>query len=187
MITEATPLKDGILLRPVVEGDAEAVLAAYERNREHLLPWEPRRAPEFFTLAGQRARIREMVETQRQGQLVPWILVDGDRMIGTMTLSGIVMGPFRNANLGYWVDGEYNGRGIASLAVQTVLHVADEQLGLHRIQAGTLVHNVGSQRVLAKAGFELIGRAPRYLAINGVWQDHLLFQRILHDRPPTAP
>jgi [ribosomal protein S5]-alanine N-acetyltransferase len=50
--------------------------------------------------------------------------------------------------------------------------------GLHRLQAATLVHNVGSQRVLAHNGFTLIGPAPSYLEIAGRWQDHLLFQRV---------
>jgi [ribosomal protein S5]-alanine N-acetyltransferase len=29
----------------------------------------------------------------------------------------------------------------------------------------------------------LFGIAPRYLFIGGCWQDHRLYQRILHDNP----
>jgi ribosomal-protein-alanine N-acetyltransferase len=35
--------------------------------------------------------------------------------------------------------------------------------------------------VLARVGFERIGFAPGYLKIAGQWQDHVLFQRLLHD------
>jgi ribosomal-protein-alanine N-acetyltransferase len=35
--------------------------------------------------------------------------------------------------------------------------------------------------VLTRTGFERIGVAPAYLNIAGRWQDHVLFQRILHD------
>lgn len=97
---------------------------------------------------------------------------------------GITLGAFRSGNLGYWVDAAYNGRGLATGAVELVCQAAGERLGLHRIEAGTLVRNLASQRVLGKAGFELIGTAPRYLHIDGEWRDHLLFQRILNDRPP---
>ncbi len=62
---------------------------------------------------------------------------------------------------------------------------ADGELGLHRLQVGTLVHNMRSQRVLAKSGFEQFGRADRYLHIDGAWQDHLLLHRILNDRHPA--
>ncbi|MFE3287995.1 alanine acetyltransferase, partial [Streptomyces sp. NPDC059233] len=30
------------------------------------------------------------------------------------------------------------------------------------------------------------GLAPGYLNINGVWRDHRLFQRLLHDEPLGA-
>ena len=35
-------------------------------------------------------------------------------------------------------------------------------------------------RVLRRAGFQEIGLAPDYLQIAGSWQDHVLFQLILH-------
>ncbi len=44
------------------------------------------------------------------------------------------------------------------------------------MQAETLLHNTGSQRVLERNGFERIGLAPAYLRIAGSWQDHILFQ-----------
>ena len=53
-------------------------------------------------------------------------------------------------------------------------------LGLHRVEAGTLVHNVASQRVLLRTGFSQYGLAPKFLFIAGDWQDHILFQRILY-------
>jgi ribosomal-protein-alanine N-acetyltransferase len=61
--------------------------------------------------------------------------------------------------------------------VADVIEVAFGELRLHRLQAGTLVDNVASQRVLEKNGFELIGLARRYLQIAGGWRDHLLYQR----------
>lgn len=63
--------------------------------------------------------------------------------------------------------------------------VARDEIGLHRVEAGTLLDNAASQRVLAKAGFTPYGIAPRYLHVNGAWRDHRLFQRLLHDAPPT--
>lgn len=61
------------------------------------------------------------------------------------------------------------------------MNLAFTELGLHRVQAATLLNNAGSQRVLEKNGFERIGVARRYLRIAGKWQDHVLFQRIAED------
>ena len=56
---------------------------------------------------------------------------------------------------------------------------------LHRLEAGTLVDNYASRRVLAKNGFSEIGLAPRYLQIAGRWQDHIFYQRL--NEPPSRP
>lgn len=188
MINDAHPLIDGIVLRPVTVSDAEPLARAYVRNREYLAPWEPVRDEDFFTARRQAMILGLEEESRRAGRSMRWILAaDSGDLVGSMTLSGITLGPFRNASLGYWVDGGLAGRGLATAAVQQVCHIANRELGLHRIQAGTLLDNAGSQRVLIKSGFEPFGVAPRYLYIAGRWQDHRLFQRILNDRAPGEP
>jgi ribosomal-protein-alanine N-acetyltransferase len=182
-VIEAVPHTDGVLLRPATEQDAEALLEATIRNREHLLRWEPRRPAEFYTLAGQTHRLKDVLEQRAAGRAMPWVLADGDAIVGRMTLNNIVRGPWLSADLGYWTDAAYIGRGLATWAVQEVCRMADETLGLHRLAAGTLLDNAASQAVLRKCGFELYGTAQRYLEIDGQWQDHRLFQRILNDRP----
>jgi ribosomal-protein-alanine N-acetyltransferase len=57
------------------------------------------------------------------------------------------------------------------------------ELGLHRLEAGTMVDNVPSRRVLEACGYEQYGMAPKLLHLNGAWRDHVLFQKLLHDRP----
>ncbi|MGR0160509.1 GNAT family N-acetyltransferase [Paenarthrobacter nitroguajacolicus] len=166
-------------LRPVEHSDAAALVRSYGRNREHLAPWEPARADDFFTTAGQEAVIEAKLNLYEQGSEVPWVLTTPEGIIGMFTLSGIVRGPFLNANLGYWVDRAWTGKGMASGAVAAVVNMAATELGLHRIQAATLAHNAPSQAVLKRSGFGRIGVAPSYLQIAGDWQDHVLFQRIL--------
>ncbi|TMR90188.1 GNAT family N-acetyltransferase [Nonomuraea basaltis] len=180
---EPVPLTDGVILRPATKQDAEALLRAYTRNRDHLRRWEPRRSKEFYTLAGQAHRLKDLLEQRAAGRAMPWVLADGDEIVGRMTVNTIVRGPFLSADLGYWTDAEYTGRGLTTRAVMEVCRMADQDLGLHRIAAATLLDNVASQGVLRKAGFETVGMSPRYLEIDGKWQDHRLFQRILNDRP----
>jgi ribosomal-protein-alanine N-acetyltransferase len=174
-----------VVMRLASLDDAEALSAAYQRNREHLQPWEPWREEEFFTPQGQLARLRSRLDDFAAGRLVPWMLAESDEIVGTVTLTGIVLGPLCSASLGYWIDVRHVGRGLATAAVEQVSRIADEQLGLHRLEAGTLVNNTGSQRVLAKSGFTQFGRAPSYLHIDGEWRDHLLFQKLLNDRSPA--
>jgi ribosomal-protein-alanine N-acetyltransferase len=75
--------------------------------------------------------------------------------------------------LGYAMAERCNGRGWMSEAVGLVLGVAFTRLQLHRVQANAMPRNMASLRVLEKNGFRREGYSPRYLCINGVWEDHV--------------
>ncbi|MFI6928047.1 GNAT family N-acetyltransferase [Nonomuraea spiralis] len=183
MINSPVKLTDDVVMRAIAKSDAHALADAYRRNRDFLRPWEPRRPDDFFTVAGQAARLERLAEDRAAGFVMPWVLMDGDRLVGRMNLNSIIRGAAQSASLGYWVDAEYNGRGLATKAVLEACRAADEDLALHRVEAGTLLHNTTSQAVLRRTGFEEYGMAPRAVCIDGQWQDHTLFQRILNDRP----
>lgn len=178
---EPHQLNENVSMRILRPSDAQELAAAYVRNREHLSPWEPVRPEEYYTETWQAADIANRLVAEESGEGYPLGLFDGDTLVGRFNVAGIVRGPFQSAGLGYWVDGAYTGHGLASAAVQLIVQTAREKLGLHRLEASTLLHNAGSQRVLMKAGFRQIGMAPRYLQIAGKWQDHNLYQVVLHD------
>ena len=182
----SSQLAHGIHVRLLERDDAARLSQAYVRNREHLAPWEPARDEEFFTPWHQLTIIHSKLAQHAAGQEMPWILLAGERIIGAITLTGIVRGPFLSANLGYWVDQDVTGQGIGSAAVKFAVDYAREDLGLHRVQAATLIHNRASRKILQHNGFQEIGVAPNYLKIAGSWQDHLLHQVILHEAQATA-
>jgi [ribosomal protein S5]-alanine N-acetyltransferase len=169
------------VIRPLEQGDAEELAGLLVRNRAFLAPFEPDRPESFFSVAGQRLRLEELDDRRRVGAGEAYAILDEDAIAGTISLTNIVRGALQSANVGYWVDRDRNGRGLASRAVEAVVVEAFGPLGLHRLEAGTLVDNLASQRVLDKNGFTRIGVAPRYLRIAGEWRDHLLFQRTADD------
>jgi ribosomal-protein-alanine N-acetyltransferase len=181
-VTRGAVLPEGYDMREIEAADAGPLAEAYRRNREHLEPWEPAREEEFFTERGQQAVIGASLTAIGQGQLVAWVLTHGEDIVGRMNLNNVVRGVLQSASLGYWVDVGHLGRGLASGAVELAC-VEARRRGLHRVEAGTLLHNQASQRVLERCGFEHYGTAPSYLFIAGAWQDHRLYQRVLHDRP----
>ncbi|HET6653036.1 MAG TPA: GNAT family protein [Nocardioides sp.] len=180
-------LPTGYTIRALRADDAPAMAAAYLRNRDHLEQWDPTRDPSFYTVAGQQDAIDRQLSLVHGGLLGAWVVVCGEEIVGRANLNNVIRGVLCSAAVGYWVDHDHLRRGLASAAVE---HACAEALdmGLHRVEAGTMVHNLASQRVLLRAGFEQYGMAPRFLFIAGGWQDHNLYQRILHDDPlPVAP
>lgn len=161
------------MIRPLEPADAEEIAALYVANRAFLAPFEPERTEEFFTVEFQRQRIAVAGDDHWR-----WGIVDDDKLAGMITLADVARGALQLGNVGYWVDRRHNGRGLASAAVAEVIEFAFAEGGLHRLEAGTLVDNHVSQRVLEKNGFERFGLARKLLKINGEWRDHILFERI---------
>lgn len=179
-------LADGYVLKPLRLADAGALAAAYRRNREHLAPWDPARPEEYFTDEGHAVEVARQVEAEADDRRRAFLLWHGEDVVGRVTVDNIIRGVLQSSTLGYWVDREHLGNGLATAMVEHAVAVGTE-IGLHRIEAGTLLHNTRSQAVLQRAGFREFGVAERLLYIAGKWQDHVLFQRILHDRPLGNP
>ena len=167
------------VIRPIRLDDAPELTDVLRENRDFLSPWEPRRDDGYFTLETQTETLAHALDEAAQGRMLPLAIVDhSGALAGRITLTGITRGPFQSATMGYWVRRDRNGRGLATAAVRDVLRIAFADLGLHRVEAGTLVENGASKRVLARNGFQLYGFAPQYLQISGRWQDHDLYQRL---------
>ena len=157
--------------------DAPVIASLLTANRDFLAPWEPLRDESWFTADGQRAAIAAVLANHEAGASAPYVVLDHDgSVVGRMTLSGIVRGALQSASLGYWVSEHANGGGLATAAVRDVVRIAFDDLGLHRVQADTLLHTVASQRVLERVGFTPYGVAPSYLRIAGRWQDCATWQ-----------
>jgi ribosomal-protein-alanine N-acetyltransferase len=180
-VIDSATLTHDVILRLVKKGDGAALADAVVRNRTHLTPTDPYRADEYFTAEWQEAEVARQLDAFESGSTLPLVLAREEQIVGRLTLSSIVRGPLQSAALGYWIDSELTGKGIMSSAVSNVIRIARDDLGLHRLEAGTLVHNVASQKVLQRAGFEYFGTAKKFLKIAGSWQDHKLFQVLLHD------
>ena len=108
------------------------------------------------------------------------ILDDGE-LAGMVSLTGVELGAIRSAMISYYVDEARARRGLATRAVGELAELGFRELGLHRIEAGTAVANLASQRVLEKNRFTKVGLLRRHLLLGAVWTDHYLWERIADD------
>jgi len=151
------------------------------RNREFLQPFEPIRPDSFFTLQGQRLAIAKgIADSELDAAYIFGIFLSepdeaDERLIGRVALTNVVRGPAQSADIGYFIDARWQGRGYMTAAVKQVVSYAFREAGLHRVQAGIMPRNTASIRVAEKSGFRLEGLAKSYIYINGVWEDHLIY------------
>lgn len=158
--------------------------------------WEPYRSAAYFTARVQREILRS---ESRSHQIVHfWLLAGPDAaalslpgpefrgrsILGSLTLSQIVRGPFQSCYLGYKLRPDLYRRGLMSEAVVRVVRFAFDELALHRIEANVMPRNVASHALLTGLGFRDEGIARAYLSIQGRWEDHRHMVLLSTDPPP---
>jgi ribosomal-protein-alanine N-acetyltransferase len=170
---------DRVVLRAPRGRDYEAWRALRRDSREFLKPYEPRWTEADLNRQAFSTRLsRGRGEAQRGTDYSFFIFeraVGAEVLVGGLTISNIRRRAAQYANLGYWMGESFAGRGLMSEAVGLVLPFFFTELGLHRLHAAFLPHNIASRRVLEKNGFTEEGYAEHYLQIDGKWADHVLF------------
>lgn len=130
--------------------------------------------------------IPETIE-ETKSIIIPWIeqneleivknytfaiqLKEGKKLIG---LFGFKIGneKYKRAEVWYKIHSNYWNKGYATEMLKRVIDFGFEDLKLHRIEAGCAVDNMGSIKVLEKAGMIREGRGRKVLPLKSGWSDN---------------
>jgi [ribosomal protein S5]-alanine N-acetyltransferase len=171
-------------LRPVRVKDASVWRDTRIRNASWLRPWEPTN-PETplqqSSLGPYASMARTMRGEARKGQTLPWVVTSAGSFAGQLTIGSIIWGSARSAQVGYWIDEAYAGRGILPTALAMAVDHCFFVVGLHRIEATIRPENRPSRRVVEKLGFREEGLRRKSLHIDGHWRDHLCYALTVED------
>lgn len=166
----ATIQIDGkLLLRPYELTDASALFAAIDRERSRLglwLPWvasttRQEHSLEFIRLSHQ--------QIQDQQALPLGIFYDGE-LIG-----GVGMHEWSHktklAQVGYWISGGHEGKGIVSASISALLSYLFKGVGLNKAEIRFVVANARSASVAHRLGFTTEGILRQATLRNGMLED----------------
>jgi [ribosomal protein S5]-alanine N-acetyltransferase len=183
-LTEPDLLELPVALRPVRVKDAAMWRETRVRNAAWLRAWEPTNpeTPLYRSSLGPYVSMaRTMRREARQGLTVPWVVTYGGQFAGQLTVGSIVWGSARSAQVGYWIDEAFAGRGIIPTALAMAMDHCFFVIGLHRVEATIRPENHASRRVVEKLGFREEGLRRRSLHIDGAWRDHLCYAMTVED------
>ncbi|MEO8809514.1 MAG: GNAT family N-acetyltransferase [Rhodanobacter sp.] len=168
------------LIRLPEPADAPKWLRYRLENRDHLASWEPLRAANYYTLEQCLQAVNDAREVAALDRGYSLALFDPDEqeMLGNVTLSNVMRGPFQACLLGYGISARWQGRGLMHETLEATLAWVFGELDLHRVMANHLPRNERSARLLERLGFEREGYARDYLKVAGTWQDHVLTAKI---------
>ncbi|MBO5898432.1 MAG: GNAT family N-acetyltransferase [Clostridia bacterium] len=156
-----------LILRRMRVGD-EQDMYEYARRSEvtRYLLWSPH--PDIFYT---RDYLRYLATRYATGSFYDWAIVhkQSGRMIGTCGFTSFDCA-HDAAEIGYVLNPDYRGQGIAPEAVRAVLAFGFERLALHRIEARFIEGNTASLRVMEKVGMYFEGYRREAMLVKGAYR-----------------
>ncbi len=178
-----------LVLRPIEPNDLSEWLRYCDETDENFRPYFPK--PDSldpllrFDMAVQRT-----VLGLQSGSAVRLMAfeVGGGRMVGQVALNMIVRGVMECCMMGWAVHPAWQRRGVGAEMCRAAMGYAFSPssggasgLGLHRVGCSIMPRNVASLRLAARLGFRQEGLSRKYLRINSVWEDHVMFSQLAEE------
>ena len=144
----------GIQIRLISIDDLIPFYELIEKNRQYLTMYFPKTLSQIRDLDSARLFINmKMNEAARKAGY--WFLViskEYDRMIGSLVIKDLDL-TVPKCELAYFVDEDFQGKGITSRATQWLVNFCFDELGMVKIFARINPTNEASRRVVLKNGF----------------------------------
>lgn len=114
--------------------------------------------------------------------------VSGERVVGSGILTHYANPRMAHAaKLGLMVHRDYWNQGIGTRLVSALLDIADNWLGLKRVELGVFRENSAGIHLYEKFGFEREGVKRQAAYGGGHWQDEIIMARLRNLPAPVEP
>ncbi len=184
-----------LLIKTLDKNYAKKVLAYNTENKDFFKSTEPLKSEDFYTVKAQKKILNFEQKELRNGTKIHFYIFlktpkkvssisriltsnTSNKIIGSITFSNIIRGVFQSCFLGYKLHKDYIRNGFMEEALKESIGYMFKYVGLHRIEANIMPDNYPSLELAKKLGFVSEGYAPKYLKINGKWEDHIHFSMI---------
>ncbi len=183
-MSAATPPGAGIgdiSLRPLTDGDADALHARVRASMATLSHWLPWATPAYGHSDAQHwiAYCIAAREAEHEYHFGIFDTASGD-LLGGVGLNHRIRA-YRTANMGYWVADAARGRGIAVAAARQAARFGFDTLDLQRIAILIQPENLASLRVAAKLGAVREGVARHSIVVAGRAHDAIVHSLLPDD------
>lgn len=165
-------LGEDAALLPRTSAIADAYHELLAANVERLARWLPGLGA-LPSLDETRAELARRGQAWLDGSQLPTAIAvraeGGWRLVGEVNL--LIDAGIRAAEVGYWLDADWEGRGLVTRAVTATLDWAFGPLGLRRVKLGAIASNERSIAVAERLGFRREGLFREAAVVSGVEHD----------------
>jgi RimJ/RimL family protein N-acetyltransferase len=171
-----------LLLRPLSAADVEA-LVAYRSLPEvcRYVPFDPMDAS-VVTARIEGSWSLQALEQEGDVLILGAERADSGELIGDLMLRW-VSAEHSSGEIGYVFSPAHGGRGYAAEAAHAVLHLAFDDLGLHRVIARVDARNAASARLVTRLGMRQEAHLVENEWFKGEWTDELDFGLLASEWP----
>ena len=150
---------DNFVLRRLQVEDADKYFFFIDTNRERISKYFPVTVSANSDLNSTASFIAERVDAWEKREFCSFVICEenSQKIIGSVFLKDIDWKVLKS-EIGYFIDGEYSGKGIISKAVSFVVDYCFRELKLNKVYLRTAEDNVASIKVAEKTGFQLEGK-----------------------------
>jgi RimJ/RimL family protein N-acetyltransferase len=161
-------------LRPLTVGDVDA-LVAYRSRPEvcRFVPFEPMDADTVRTRLSD-VWARTTLDDEGQVLILGVELRDSGQLVGDVMLAWH-SATHRGGEIGYVFHPGFSGHGYATEAVHSLLHLAFDELGLHRVVARVDAANRPSLALASRLGMRREAHLIENEWFKGAWSDEVDF------------
>ncbi len=162
-----------ITIRPQMVKDAAAF---YRIINEGHFPYFPVNIP---SIEAEKRFLRRNRQEWKEEATFNFAILLGGRVIGAIGIMPEHSRPYA-AELGYFIDSEFHGKGFAvQAAIQAEQFARVFRPEIVRLQAYIVVDNAPSIRVIEKAGYQKEGCLQSYLKCGKTFYDAYLYGKVI--------
>lgn len=165
-----------MLLQPRHATELFACIQANYKRIRQFMTW----LPDTFTLDDTKKRINESLERFAAGNgFEAGIWVDG-ALVGCARIHSVDQ-RHKSANIGYWLDAGFEGRGLVTKSCRVLMACGFDDLYLNRIEMRCMTPNRKSRSVIDRLGLTYEGLLRQRRWHHGQFADLYVFSMLAHE------